>query len=37
MMENDRSEDLAVDSRIILKWVFKNLDVAQDSDGWLVL
>jgi hypothetical protein len=39
--ESDYFEDLCVDGRIILKWIFKKLDrgmdwidLAQDSDRW---
>jgi hypothetical protein len=40
-MERDDFEDLAVDGRIILKWIFKKwevgvdwIDLAQDRDRW---
>jgi hypothetical protein len=33
LRERDKSEDLGVDGRIILKWI----DLAQDSDKWPAL
>jgi len=39
-MERGRLEDLGVDGRIILKWIFKKWDwiaLAQDRDRWRTL
>ena len=45
VMERGHSEDLGVDERIILRWIFRNWDVGgigwieltQDRDRWLAL
>jgi hypothetical protein len=44
LSERDQLEDIGVDGRIILKWIFKKLqgdrdwvDLAQDTDRWRTL
>ena len=44
LKERDHLEDIGVDVRIILKWIFKNqaggvewIDLAQDRDKWRAL
>jgi hypothetical protein len=41
LREGDHVDDLGVDGRIILKWIFKEcvawIDTAQDRDRWQAL